>query len=259
MNMNLRLDYSITYEYNSNSQKARIVTEQWVANNLYCPICGAPEITRFSANKPVADFFCDICASEFELKSKEGNARSGVFSAKVVDGAYNTMIQRITSNNNPHLFFMIHSEKFVKNLIFVPRFFFTPNIIEMRPPLSETARRAGWVGCNILLDAVPQIGKIALIRDSEEVSKEAVVAQYLKARTLQTDDINIRGWLLDVFICIEKLGEIFTLDEIYKFDNELSLKHPKNNNIRPKIRQQLQLLRKKGLIEFLDRGVYKKL
>ncbi len=34
-----------------------------------------------------------------------------------------------------------------------------------------------------------------------------------------------------------------TLDEIYSFENLLKLKHPNNNNVRAKIRQQLQILR----------------
>jgi type II restriction enzyme len=47
-------------------------------------------------------------------------------------------------------------------------------------------------------------------------------------------------------IYIEKLNKKeFTLDEIYSFEHELKLKHPENNNIKPKIRQQLQFLRDK--------------
>jgi type II restriction enzyme len=39
----------------------------------------------------------------------------------------------------------------------------------------------------------------------------------------------------------------------------LSGKHPDNRNIKDKIRQQLQYLRDLGLIEFKERGVYRKL
>ena len=39
----------------------------------------------------------------------------------------------------------------------------------------------------------------------------------------------------------------------------LQARHPQNNNIRPKIRQQLQVLRDKGVIEFLGRGLYRKI
>jgi type II restriction enzyme len=38
----------------------------------------------------------------------------------------------------------------------------------------------------------------------------------------------------------------FTLKEVYAFENDLKILHPENNNIKPKIRQQLQFLRKEG-------------
>lgn len=36
------------------------------------------------------------------------------------------------------------------------------------------------------------------------------------------------------------------------------MKHPENNHIKDKIRQQLQFLRDEGLVEFTTRGNYKK-
>ena len=43
--------------YTSGSQQARDWTESWVAKWLYCVNCGNPQMTRFQANLPVADFF----------------------------------------------------------------------------------------------------------------------------------------------------------------------------------------------------------
>ena len=60
--------------------------------------------------------------------------------------------------------------------------------------------------------------------------------------------------------CIDKIkNETFTLDEMYNFESQLKLKYPSNNHIKDKIRQQLQYLRDKGIIEFIGRGVYKKI
>jgi len=39
----------------------------------------------------------------------------------------------------------------VSNVFVVPKHFFVREIIEERKPLAPTARRAGWIGCNILL------------------------------------------------------------------------------------------------------------
>lgn len=69
------------------------------------------------------------------------------------------MIERITSTSNPDLFIMQYENMQVSNLMVIPKFFFTPDIIEKRKPLSENARRAGWVGCNILIDDIPKQGK----------------------------------------------------------------------------------------------------
>nr|WP_300776153.1 hypothetical protein [uncultured Akkermansia sp.] len=65
---------------------------------------------------------------------------------------------------------------------------------------------------------------------------------------------------MDVLACVERLpNKDFTLNEMYLFTEELQAKHPVNTFIQPKIRQQLQRLRDKGYIEFLDRGHYRKL
>jgi type II restriction enzyme len=60
--------------------------------------------------------------------------------------------------------------------------------------------------------------------------------------------------------CIDSINnEKFTLDDVYKFEEKLKLKYPNNNFIKDKIRQQLQFLRDKGIIEFSGRGNYKKI
>ena len=64
--------------------------------------------------------------------------------------------------------------------------------------------------------------------------------------------------ILDIMNCIDALGKkVFSLDEIYSFERDLKLKHPDNRHIKDKIRQQLQLLRDKGYLEFLEKGKYK--
>ena len=71
---------------------------------------------------------------------------------------------------------------------------------------------------------------------------------------------NLTGWKLEVFNCLESIeNQTFDLSEAYEFENVLSDKHPDNHNIKDKIRQQLQYLRDLGLIEFKDRGLYRKL
>ena len=148
--------------YSSNAQKIRVITEDWVNNNMFCPYCGNKYVSHFENNRPVADFFCPSCKEEYELKSKGAS-----ISNKINDGAYNTMIERITSINNPNFFFM-HYNKIslqIENFVMVPKYFFSPDIIEKRKPLAETARRAGWTGCNILLNRIPNEGRIYIVQN----------------------------------------------------------------------------------------------
>lgn len=70
----------------------------------------------------------------------------------------------------------------------------------------------------------------------------------------------LSGWEFDLFNCLESIeNHIFSLSDVYVFEETLSELHPDNYNIKAKIRQQLQCLRDLGLIEFKERGVYRKL
>ena len=40
-------------------------------------------------------------------------------------------------------------------------------IVEKRKPLSPTARRAGWVGCNILISKIPKQGIIEIVKNGK--------------------------------------------------------------------------------------------
>ncbi|MBQ8051581.1 MAG: hypothetical protein IJ197_08435 [Bacteroidaceae bacterium] len=256
--MDLHFNIELEKGYKSASQISRVLTEDWLAHNMYCPVCGATILGHYEANRPVADFFCERCKSDFELKSKE--SKTATIGHKIADGAYRTMIDRITSFRNPHLFVMTYTNWTVNNLLIIPNYFFVPEIIEKRPPLKDTARRAGWVGCNIEIGNIPESGRIFIVRNGVEEDKERVVERYQRTLSLQTSRLDGRGWLMDVLKCVERIPDnAFTLNQVYAFADELQAKHPDNNFIRDKIRQQLQYLRDKGFIEFTKPGHYKKL
>ncbi|MGK0256341.1 MAG: type II restriction enzyme [Arcobacteraceae bacterium] len=253
--MSLNLYSTIADGYNSNSQKIRVLTENWVNEYIYCPSCGN-DISEYENNKPVADFYCDKCNEDYELKSKKDK-----MGKKIVDGAYSTMIERLQSDSNPNFFFLNYDKinLDITNFIVIPKHFFIPEIIEKRKPLSPTARRAGWIGCNILLDTIPESGKIFYIKDGLKESKDKILDSWNKTIFLkQSTNLQSKGWLLDIIKCIDKLDKnYFNLSDIYQFEKYLKLKHPENNNIQAKIRQQLQLLRDKEYLKFESRGIYR--
>ena len=255
--MNLNFENESLIKYHSGSQIARVQTETWVVKNMYCPRCGNLHINHFENNRPVADFYCPKCKNEFELKSKVGT-----IDKKINDGAYATMIERITSNQNPDFFFMNYSKEkqCVTDFILIPKHFFVPDIIEKRKPLSETARRAGWVGCNILIEKIPEQGRVHIISNGQVNDKQAVLQKVNKGKLLEVVDLTARGWLMDVLNCVNNIQtNSFSLSQCYNFTDYLSIKHPQNHNVEAKIRQQLQILRDLGFIEFLGKGQYRKI
>ncbi|MBS7788049.1 restriction endonuclease [Flavobacterium sp. CYK-55] len=254
--MNLSFNTQIAEGYHSNSQIARLLTEDWVLNNSYCPNCGDHQLAEFENNRPVADFFCKNCQEEFELKSKNGKLTN-----TISDGAYTTMIERINAENNPNFFFLTYTKQWeVDNFLIVPKQFFTPEIIIKRKPLSDHAKRAGWIGCNIDISKVSDSGKVFLVKNSTVIEQDIVRETYQKTLFLRNQNKETKGWILDILNCIDQIKkQAFSLDEVYKFEEQLKMKHPENRFIKDKIRQQLQVLRDKGFIEFTSRGNYKKI
>ena len=174
--MNLSFNTKLAEGYSSNSQIARVLTENWVRENAYCPCCGEISLNEFQNNKPVADFYCNKCNEEFELKSKKGN-----FSNTITDGAYYTMIERINSSQNPNFFFLTYTQNWsVNNFLIIPKQFFTTEIIVKRKPLPEKARRAGWIGCTIDLSNVADVGKVFLVKNSTLIDKHIVENSFKK-------------------------------------------------------------------------------
>ncbi len=253
--MRLNLNSQLTDNYTSHSQKARVLTEQWVNDSVFCPNCGHLDIDKYPNNQPVADFYCSNCKEDYELKSKQNS-----IGTKIVDGAYRTMIERLQSSKNPNFFLLNYNLQNFEVLDFfvIPKHFFIPEIIEKRKPLAMTARRAGWIGCNILLQSIPQTGKIFFIRNKHIEPKEKVLAEWQKTLFLREEkEISAKGWLLDIMRGIERLGkQEFSLDDIYTFEKEFSRLHPENKHIKDKIRQQLQILRDRGYLQFINRGKY---
>jgi len=253
--MELTFDTQIVKDYKSQSQKARVLTECWVYKSIFCPNCGYLKIDKYPNNQPVADFFCSNCHEDYELKSKQNS-----IGTKILDGAYRTKMERLRSSSNPNLFMLTYnlSHLCVLNFFVIPKHFFVPEIIEKRKPLTANARRAGWIGSNILLQKIPQIGKIFLVRQQRIEPKEKVLAEWKKTLFLREEkDISVKGWLLDIMRCIDKLGkQEFILNDIYAFKNELAKLHPENRHIKDKIRQQLQILRDRGYLDFISKGKY---
>lgn len=144
---------------------------------------------------------------------------------------------------------MVFNEEYVNSYLFEDDSF-----------LENTARRAGWVGCNIVLKQIPEEGRIFIVKNEIEIPQKEIISKVKRTDFIKQYKLDARGWVLDVLNCVNQIeGRDFTLEQMYKFEDVLSKKHPDNNHIKDKIRQKLQILRDKGILEFRGRGHYRKI
>jgi type II restriction enzyme len=172
------------------------------------------------------------------------------------------MCRAIQQDRTPNLLALHYdpSSWSVQDLILIPRFAFSLSLLEKRKPLAPTARRAGWIGCTILLSRVPLDAQIVLVWRGQMSSHKEVRRRYARLRPLEELGVEKRGWTLDVLNAIRSLQKFdFTLAELYAAETQLARLHPQNRHVRDKIRQQLQVLRDMGLLEFLGAGRYRHL
>jgi type II restriction enzyme len=171
------------------------------------------------------------------------------------------MLRRLRGNQVPNLFGLSYdrAQGRVRDLFVIPSQFFVPEIIECRKPLAPTARRARWVGCNILIQKVPLSGRVSIVSNGVALAKPDVLNAWRRTLFLREQpELEKRGWLLDVMNCVERLDKPeFQLSNVYQYESALARLHPENRHIRAKIRQQLQVLRDAGFIEFAERGRYR--
>ena len=255
MRIRLALPTGHFVDYKSPSQRARVATEAWGLNNLYCPNCAENRLDCTPPNTPTVDYMCRECKSSFQLKSQ-----GSPLSFRIVDAAYSSMRDAIRSNRTPNLFVMHYDRKewLVSNVILIPNFAFSMSAIEKRKALGPEARRAGWVGCNILLGRIPADARIPIVTEGYINSSSEVRRQYARLRPHKALTSENRGWTLDVLNTVRGLGKSdFALSDVYTFETSLGQLHPHNRHVRDKIRQQLQALRDLGLLVFLGHGHYR--
>lgn len=252
LKMYLQLPIEHGNRYRSLSQKARVVTELWAEKNVFCAACSCNQLNRTKNNTEAIDFLCPDCGALYQLKSSSRPIRN-----KIIDAGFDAMMRAIRCNRLPHLLVLQHADNYVQDLIMIPGFALAASAIEPRKPLSQNARRAGWIGCSIVITLIPPEGRIYLVKDRKEIQSKEVREQYEYIDTISKIPPTSRGWTLDVLNGLHGIRKrVFTLDDAYLLETKLAILHPKNKNIRPKIRQQLQILRDLGYLQFKSRGLY---
>jgi hypothetical protein len=250
--MDLQLQTHHGEGYKSASQLARRITEPWGADNLYCCACTSDHLSPEKANTQVSDFRCPTCVERYQLKSHSKKLGGGILGSN-----YQKMLDAVLGNKAPNFFLLNYQLPawVVRNLLLIPRFAISPSVIIKRKPLSATAARSMWTGYVLNVRLIPDSAKIPLIIEGSEVNRLEVREKYSRIARLQALKPEQRGWTLDVLRCVESLpNAVFSNDDIYAFESDLAKLYPGNRHIKEKIRQQLQVLRDRGLLKQPARG-----
>lgn len=254
--MDLALDQSVSLGYHSSAQIAKTLSQDWVEREAYCLNCGSGSLDPTPENTKALDFRCEHCREPYELK-----ASRRPFGNRVLDGAYRTFVDAIASHDNPNLLLLNYDlpRMSVFGLHAIPRFALSRLTVIPRNPLGPSARRAGWQGCSIDLTGLPPAALIRVVDSGVPREPAEVLKEWQRLAFIGTGTESSRDWLPDIMSCIRRIdSEEFELTEVYSFERELKLMHPRNLNVRPKIRQQLQILVAQGLLERIRPGVYRK-
>ena len=246
--------------YASARQQARRITEAWAEHNLFCVACTADSLRRAKDNRPVWDFQCSDCGSRYQLKSSKAP-----FKAKVANSAYEKKMEAITNGVVPHYAFLHYREHSwtALDLFVIPSHFISRRVIERRKPLPAGTHREGWVGSNILLGRIDHTARVNLLVRGVPRSSAEARAEWDRFRFVGEGEGAMGGWTADVLSCVHEMRretgiEEFTLQDFYaRFGSDLAALHPGNQNVTAKIRQQLQVLRDRNVLEFLEPGRYK--
>lgn len=252
--MELNCDLSAAIGYTSPLQISRVLSEAWFRRNGFCLACECEVLEPTANNTRACDFVCRACCGSYELKAFRRKPAK-----RLIDGAYGALVSRLQRGAAPTLMLMERSSGWViSGLTAIHPLFLTPDIVEKRKPLSSTARRAGWVGCNIRLDLMGNDAAIEIIKGGVARPRESVREQFRKLDRLREVPLERRGWTTLTLSVLRALRRSeFSLAEIYKREHLFSSVYPNNRNIRAKVRQQLQVLRDLGFLEFCGAGTYR--
>jgi type II restriction enzyme len=89
------------------------------------------------------------------------------------------------------------------------------------------------------------------------VTPAKVRQQFARLRPLKELSVKERGWTLDVLRVVQSLGrKEFKTSDMYEYVRQLEKLHPDNRHVRDKIRQQLQVLRDRGFLAQVERGMW---
>lgn len=144
-------------ENNNWKSESRIVgeaCEYYIKNNVKCVRCFDNNFEKCKTNEKSKDLICINCHQKYQIKAKSATQRQ-VNNIKdkntfnTIGGEYLTTLHNINEKID-YLIILYEKQSYkIINILYIKNENITSNCIKPRKPLSITAKRAGWQGCNI--------------------------------------------------------------------------------------------------------------
>lgn len=237
---------------------AGVVTEAWAAREMFCPACPSPRLTPTSVNTPVVDLVCPRCSRGFNVKAKKTP-----FTTQFRNSAYDKKIEAIRARRLPDYALVRYDAPHwrVVDLEILPGHFVTESSVTPSV-LGPHARRAGHKMSNVSLKDLPGDARVAVVRGGQALPPSKVRREYGKFAFLADREASAVGWLADVLREVRSFererGPMLPLKAFYDHAApRLSASHPENRHVEDKIRQQLQVLVARGVLDRAARGHYR--
>jgi type II restriction enzyme len=145
---------------NNWTSESRIVgeaCEDYVKNKVKCVRCNNNNFKKYKTNEKSKDLICISCNQKYQIKAKSAthkqiNNIKCKNQFKTIGGEYSTTLNNINEKID-YLIILYEKQSYkILNILYITNENITSNYITPRNPLSLTAKRAGWQGCNILFE-----------------------------------------------------------------------------------------------------------
>ena len=247
--MNIKFDITNKKRFTSKSRRFGYMAEQWIASNMYCPICGYHKLKQLSTNTKASDFICPKCKEFYELKSDN----SKKVPKSLMGGNYDVYKAKFRSAIKPNILYLQHDKSQVINLFFIHKDLITiKNIKKRKKPLK---RNKDYYMCTISLLNISSNKMFSIIANSDVINKNRIINKFKKKLIIKNES----KWIYCTINIINSIWrKYFHLKDFNCYIKKLQKIHPNNKHIPEKIRQTLQYIAKLGYIDSLGKGYYVK-
>jgi type II restriction enzyme len=131
--------------------------EDYVIHKIKCIRCDNNNFEKYKTNEKSKDLICISCNQKYQIKAKSAthkqiNNIKCKNQFKTIGGEYSTTLNNINEKID-YLIILYEKQSYkILNILYITNENITSNYITPRNPLSLTAKRAGWQGCNILFE-----------------------------------------------------------------------------------------------------------